>query len=361
MKYVQNVRGKWIVRMTVPEELRAIIGQRELVEIGLPSDSTSREKKAVAIINAFHAKLDEAREVWESLGEASKPTLSSAAKEHYRLALELDDRARATILEPIYTEPLAFSRTVYANKLRLLVAGQLDSEEAEALIGYAANELKRNGPAPQVDRPTLLRTLGEIQLQALEAFEERDAGKIKLTPPSHPLLTEPDPIPKTMPVASAPKTGGMTLTDALKAFHAERTAGGSTLAAKTMEEHRNAARMFNEFMGGETAVQSITKKHVIAYKQALLETPNRYTMRFPGLTLPQAIKANKKLSEPIATLAESSTHNGLSSNGAGSHFVIEPDRTKRPCPYLGHRCTSPARSVLRSCTIDGRSIVCDRS
>lgn len=65
MKYVQNVRGRWVVRMTVPEELRAIIGQRELVEIGLPSDAKSREKKAVAIINAFHAKLDEAREVWE--------------------------------------------------------------------------------------------------------------------------------------------------------------------------------------------------------------------------------------------------------------------------------------------------------
>jgi hypothetical protein len=186
MKYVQNVRGRWVVRMIVPEELRAIIGQRELVEIGLPSDAKSREKKAVAIINAFHAKLDEAREVWESLGEASKPTLSSAAKEHYRLALELDDRTRATILDPIYTEPLAFSRTFYATKLRLLVAGQLDSEEAEALIGYAANDLKRNGRAPQVDRPTLLRTLdlpgksGEHQLRNQEVFygkrEQTDAG-----------------------------------------------------------------------------------------------------------------------------------------------------------------------------------------
>lgn len=46
-----------------------------------------------------------------------------------------------------------------------------------------------------------------------------------------------------------------------------------------------------------------TKKSVIAYKRALLETPNRYTMRFPGLTLPQAIKANGKLATPVPTLA----------------------------------------------------------
>ena len=207
MKYVRNVRGRWVVRMTVPEELRAIIGQRELVEIGLPSDATSREKQAVAIINAFHAKLDEAREVWESLGEASRPTLSSAAKEHYLSELEQDDLARATSLEQ--AAALAPMRTVYANKLRLLVAGKRENDEAEALMGYAADDLKRKGRAPQVDRPTLLRTLAEIQLQALEAFEERDAGKLKLTLPSHPLLAEPDPIPKSMPAASAPKTINM--------------------------------------------------------------------------------------------------------------------------------------------------------
>lgn len=63
MKYVQQVRGKWVVRMVVPEELRGIIGHRELVEIGLPSEARAREKRATAVINSFHAKLDEAWEV----------------------------------------------------------------------------------------------------------------------------------------------------------------------------------------------------------------------------------------------------------------------------------------------------------
>jgi hypothetical protein len=42
MRYVQSVRGKWVVRMTVPEELRDLIGQRELVATDLPADKRSR-------------------------------------------------------------------------------------------------------------------------------------------------------------------------------------------------------------------------------------------------------------------------------------------------------------------------------
>ena len=38
MKYVQHARGKWKVRITVPVELRGIIGASELVESDLPSD-----------------------------------------------------------------------------------------------------------------------------------------------------------------------------------------------------------------------------------------------------------------------------------------------------------------------------------
>jgi integrase len=200
-------------------------------------------------------------------------------------------------------EFLSFSRSVYANRLRLLVAGKINDEEAEALIGYAADALKREGRAPDVPRRDLLRTLAEIQLEALERFEERDSGKIKLSPPVHSLLTEPDPAPISAPGANRPASNGITLTEALRSFHKERTAGGNTLAAKTMEEHRNAVRMFNEFVGADSVLRDITKKNVIAYKQALLETPTRYTLRFPGLTLVQAIKANRKRTQPFETLA----------------------------------------------------------
>jgi integrase len=303
MKYVQQVRGNWVVRMVVPDELRDILGQRELVEIGLPNEARAREKLAISIINRFHAKIDEAREVWESMGEASKPTLSSAAKLHYKKELIWDDLSRASRSDKVTDEFLDFSRSLYATKLRLLVAGQLSDDEAEALIGYAADKLKREGQAPVGARGELLRMLAEIQLETLERAEERSKGHLKTTPSVHPLLTQPEPVPKTMAHNSVPAPGGLKLSEALTGFHKERTAGGGSLAKKTMDEHRNAVRMFCEFMGCDVALSAISEENVVAYKQALLDTPNRYNTRFPGLTLPQAIKANEKLAARHSTLA----------------------------------------------------------
>lgn len=104
------------------------------------------------------------------------------------------------------------------------------------------------------------------------------------------------------PMAASSTPTGATLSDVLKAFHKERSAGGRSLAAKTMDEHRSAVRMFEEHLGEALSVRAITRKHALDYKRALLDTPTRYTLRFPGLTLPQAIKANAKRKEPFETL-----------------------------------------------------------
>jgi Site-specific recombinase XerD len=279
--------------MTVPVELREIIGKRELVEL-LGGDKKAAEKKALGVLNGFHAILDEAREALA----ANRPTLSTAAKAHYRAELENDDLGR--VGRSPATEFVTYSRSVYATKLRLLVAGKIDKDEAEALIGYAADDLTRKGLAPDVPRKELLRSLAEVQLEALVRFEERDEGRMKLSAPTSPLLTAPDPLPLRATPGEA--MTGATLSDLLAVFHKERSAGASSLAQKTINEHKSAVRMFEEFLGKPTPVRAITKKDVIAYKQALLNTPTRYVLRFPGLTLPQAIKANAKRPEPFETL-----------------------------------------------------------
>lgn len=296
MKHVQHVRGKWVARMTVPEELRAILGKRELVE-PLGGDKKQAERRALAVLNGFHAILDDAREALA----ANRPTLSTAAKAHYRHELEQDDLDRRKTRFSTDNDFHTYSRQVYAHRLRLLVAGKLERDEAEALIGFAADDLTAKGLAPDTPRPDLLRALAEVQLEALARFEERDKGQIKPDAPVSPLLTAPDPAPVSLSSATSDATG-TTLAQVLTAFHKERNAGGRSLASKTMDEHHSAVRMFEEFMGGPVAVRSVTKKNIIDYKQALLETPTRYTLRFRGLTLPQAIKANKKRSEPFETL-----------------------------------------------------------
>ena len=97
MKYVQKIRGRWIVRITVPEELRDIIGGRELVAKDLPSDAKLREKLAHGIINSFLAKIDEAQEIFDARKNMPSPTLSAAAKGHYASVILLDQEKRATM------------------------------------------------------------------------------------------------------------------------------------------------------------------------------------------------------------------------------------------------------------------------
>ena len=293
MKHVQHVRGRYVARMTVPVELRPIVGMRELVA-PLGSDKKQAERQANAVLNRFHAILDDAREAFD----AGRPNLSTAAKAHYRAELEADDRERRSpALSPDFIRE---SRSIYASRLRLAATGQTDRDELEGLIGYAADALVSQGLAPDVPRHVLLKSLAEIQLEALARFADRDAGKVALTAPAHDLLTAPDPQPKIMQPGTRPT--GTTLVDVLAAFHKERTAGGRSLAPRTMEEHHAAVRMFEEHMGGPVMVKAITKQNVLTYKQALLETPTRYTLRFKGLTLPQAIKANAKRAEPFETL-----------------------------------------------------------
>ena len=294
MKHVQHVRGKWVARVTVPDDLREIIGKRELVE-ELPTDKVGRDRKAHAVLNGFFAKLEEAREILSS----RRPTLSTAAKAFYKSELEADDLGRV-IQNQATIESGRAMRSVYANRLRLLVAGRVGDDEAEALVGYAANDLTRHGHGPDVERRDLLRTLAKVKLEALMRFEERDDGKVAISAPSLPLLTQADPEPKVMTPGA--RGTGTTLSDVLTGFHKERSAGGQSLAPKTMDEHKTAIRMFEEFAGTVIPVKSVTKMDVIKYKQALLETPTRYRLRFPGLTLPQAIKANASRTVPYETL-----------------------------------------------------------
>lgn len=294
MKHVSFIRGRYVVRVTVPAELREIVGKRELVE-PLGGDKKAAERTAHGVIARFHAQIDEARERLA----AAQPTMSTAAKAHYRAELEADAIERRTD-EATVVALRKLTQPRRASLLRLVAAGQITGEEAEAMIGDAADALRAKGVAPAIPRAELLRTLAEVQLEAMAQFEARDKGMMIAPEPKLTLLTEPDPEPTTPAQAATAKTA--TLSDVLTAFHRERTAGGRTLAEKTMAEHKVAIRMFDQFMGDSVPVRSITHAHMLAYKQALLSTPNRYAARFPGMTLPQAIKANNKLAQPFPTL-----------------------------------------------------------
>ncbi|QCO56297.1 site-specific integrase [Pseudorhodobacter turbinis] len=340
MKYVQQVRGKWIVRVTVPPELRAIIGQRELVERDLPSDTRTREKMAHGILNRFFATIDKAREIFETRKNSPPIALSDAAKRHYSVTIAQDELKRASMPTPtdIQSEKdraldmlaqeqrehrqtatsvinattgfelMAGARSFdHNNRVRRLTAlrASFRTGETRWIEPAVQQYIKDNHYDVQPDTRAwrdLADAFARAEIEALERTLERDRGNFSGCA-SDPLLTAPATEPDINSPVDTLDGKSMLLSEALSAFHNERTAGGHSLAAKTMGEHRNAVRMFKEFIGADIAVDAITKKHLIEYKNALIKTPNRYTMRFPGLTLPEAIKANAKRPEPFSTLA----------------------------------------------------------
>ena len=52
MKYVQYIRGNYVVRIVVPDELRPIVGLKELV-VNLGPDKKGSEKQAHGVIAGF--------------------------------------------------------------------------------------------------------------------------------------------------------------------------------------------------------------------------------------------------------------------------------------------------------------------
>ncbi|GLR41462.1 DUF6538 domain-containing protein [Mesorhizobium amorphae] len=84
MKYVHFQRGRYVVRVTVPLELRGIIGKRELVA-PLDADKRSAQRAALCIINGFLATIDDAHAKFA----ATRPTITSAAKAHYQQRSDL--------------------------------------------------------------------------------------------------------------------------------------------------------------------------------------------------------------------------------------------------------------------------------
>ncbi|WP_187968864.1 site-specific integrase [Aquibium microcysteis] len=298
MKYVHFVRGRYVVRVIVPIELRAVVGKRELSE-KLGPDKILAERRAHGVIAGFLAQLEEAREK----AEARKPKLSSIAKSYFQEQLDEDDRARMELGQDMVIGLNHGSTSIMATQLRLIASGHVTGENAEVWVDELLNKMVTAGVKTDMSRPELIKLLAKVELDVTEAIHARDKFEIALpSPKSEPLKSveaeiDPEPVSK-----SEKHTTGISLADVLIAFHKERTAGNRSLARRTIEEHKVAVRMFEEFIGGAVPVRSITRADMLAYKQALLQTPSRYALRFPGLTLPQAIKANAKRTKPYPML-----------------------------------------------------------
>lgn len=292
LRHVQERNGIFYVRLAVPKELQSQLGRSEL-RADCGRDKRSLNARMHAALADFQRQLDDAREKLTAGSDRR-----SAARSFYGRELARHDRERETDQESAPSH--ARARELYGIKLRQLVSGNLDPDEAEAIMGWAADEAVAMGEATNVPRPELLRTLAGVELEALITFGQRERHE-PVTEPKHPLLVEATSGPSGFSDGARSRIVSddslKPLSALLPRFHAERK-----IATGTADEHRVAVRMLEEFLGEPKPVCEITRRNMLDFKSALLQAPNRYSLRFPTMNLPQAIEANAKRKDPFPTL-----------------------------------------------------------
>jgi hypothetical protein len=307
-KYLDFYRGQWRARRIIPPHLQPFIPKkdgtpRSSLEENLGADPKLALRNSHAVLAGFEDTLDLAQQHFER----SKPTLDRAAKAFYQDELSADDREREggvrEIINPLFTP-------VYASKLRLVAKGILIGEEAEALIGYAADDLidrKLAVVTGKADRAELLQHLAQVRLDSLSVSQSRDEGSLTEPTPKSSLVNAPEPEPlKAIAIPGAiVEANGMDLDKLITLFHQERKG----LAERTKLEREVAIRMLSGFLGKGRAVRSITRADMISYKNALINMPANAGQRFPGMTVTQAIKANAKRAKPHPVM-DAATVNG---------------------------------------------------
>ena len=190
-KHIDFYRGQYRARIIIPPKLRPFIlkadgsPQGTALEKFLGSDPRAALKASHAVLADFHDRLDRARLLLEAANSNQSAdslalprlTIAGAAKEVFRSELDFDLRSR--IGGPRHISPQI--EHIYIDKLRLVAAGLIKGEEAEALVGYAVNDLAARGLAPSAPRSDLLRVLASVRLDSLAISQSRDKKHIRQT------------------------------------------------------------------------------------------------------------------------------------------------------------------------------------
>ncbi len=163
---------------------------------------------------------------------------------------------------------------------------------------------------PLIGRNELRRPLGADRRQALLSHHAAMAELCAVLAAAagrgeaEPLLrrsfrvSRPEALDGPAPPPRGADARGPTLAELLALMHA-RTKRGTP---GTRREQEVAVRNFEEATGHVGPAAAITRAKMLQYRTALLETPVAFRRRFPGLTLPQAVDANRRRKTPLATL-----------------------------------------------------------
>lgn len=291
----------------MPADLLAITGRRELVR----ALGTSDPKVAHRLGARIRAH------VYELFAMLRSPLLTDAQKrrlvrEFYERELSADESAR--IISPMLpggVDALSFWRSC-----RPHLEAELREHSAigeTALITWSANDIiAREGLSIEPGSASyrelchaLIRGWLEVTRRAIERDKGDWSGEpadpiVRRAATLHVVREPEQPSTKRGREAHAraiSPDGLKPLRELLPLMHAERS-----ITDLTAREHRIAVEMIEEFFGRPKPVCEITKLDIVEYKKLLLQSPTNRKQRFPGLTIPEAAKANQARTAPFETL-----------------------------------------------------------
>jgi integrase len=293
--------GRHWARMSVPEQVRHIIGKTELLT-ALGPDRREALRQLPGAVADMQSQLDAARIQIDGARPAPRGrpmTLPAIARAHYADRLYLDSEFRN---HPRYAS--VGINDGYVADLKRAIAGNVTNDELAEIVGEIVEAFRARGnlavePYSREWRE-VARTLAGIEMEVLRRVFERDEGDFSGAP-THPALTieqkapvQGDPL---APRIMDPERSCKTLSELAVDFVRERGASSSV-----NRETDVAVRMLEENFGEQRAVYTITRKDVIAFKRVLAEVPRLYANRFPQTALPDAIRANKARSTPYPAI-----------------------------------------------------------
>jgi hypothetical protein len=216
--------------------------------------------------------------------------------------MAIDDAERSFDPTEMPSNNAGLYQPAYEVMLRKVASGRFSNEEALAAVGWAIDGFQARGNTKVVSGTPewreLARTLAAVQLETFGQKAARDQGDFEQER-KHPLLKPPkaspdDPLKARMLGPDSERT----LSDLIEQFTKEIATG-----AQTRNDNRVTVRMLEEQMGETLPIYQLTRQHVHAFKRALAETPANYSKRFRGMTLLEAVKANKARLAPYPLLS----------------------------------------------------------
>lgn len=307
IRHLLERAGRYHARVSVPPALRTVVGQRELTQ-ALGADRGAALRRLPGVVAGMLGRLEAAREQLHrgqpgppALRHGKTATAKQMAIEHYRSQDAFDRELRAS--DPRYAALGSFDDSDVAT-LRRAVSGAASDQELAQVVGWAVRKFEKAGQFSAAPGSTQWReaatALAVAELESLQRTAERDEGDFN-GKPEHPLLQPEPERPATPGDALAARiidpASTKPLADIVPDFVKERRASDQTNYESVL-----TARLLDEALCEAKPIYAITRADVHAFKRMLSEAPANCAKRFPGMTVPDAIKANKARNVPYATL-----------------------------------------------------------